>query len=112
MNDRRNNRMQVFSTAGVFNARSSWSDGPGCSGRRSPWASPPTPRSAPLYLADAGNGKVRIYDRGDAHEVGAFGRIGRYAGQFVFLHALAVDSRGDLYGRSRHRPARAEFVRR
>mgnify|MGYP003454255911 CR=1 FL=1 len=29
--------------------------------------------------------------------IGAFGRIGRYAGQFIFLHALAVDSKGDLY---------------
>jgi hypothetical protein len=30
-------------------------------------------------------------------EVGAFGRIGHYAGQFVFLHNLATDSKGNLY---------------
>jgi len=30
-------------------------------------------------------------------EVGRFGRIGRYAGQFVFLHNVAVDSRGNVY---------------
>ena len=30
-------------------------------------------------------------------EVGAFGRIGRYAGQFIFMHNLASDSRGNLY---------------
>ena len=34
---------------------------------------------------------------GDPAGGGAFGRIGRYAGQFVFLHALAVDSHGNLY---------------
>jgi hypothetical protein len=26
-----------------------------------------------------------------------FGRIGRYAGEFVFLHNLATDSLGNLY---------------
>ena len=31
------------------------------------------------------------------NEVGAFGRIGRYAGQFIFMHNLATDSRGNLY---------------
>ncbi len=50
-----------------------------------------------LYLADAGNGKVRVFERASLTEVSSIGRIGRYAGQFVFLHALAVDSRGDLY---------------
>ncbi len=39
-----------------------------------------------LYLADAGNGKVRMFDRRTLDEVGSIGRIGRYAGQFVFLH--------------------------
>jgi hypothetical protein len=29
--------------------------------------------------------------------VGRFGRIGRYAGQFVFLHNVAVDSWGNVY---------------
>ena len=33
----------------------------------------------------------------DADETGSIGRIGRYAGQFIFLHALAVDSQGNLY---------------
>ena len=50
-----------------------------------------------LYLADAGNGHVHIYDRKTLEEVGSFGRIGRYAGQFVFLHNVAVDSKGNVY---------------
>jgi NHL repeat-containing protein len=31
------------------------------------------------------------------NEVGRFGRIGRYAGQFVFLHNVATDSQGNIY---------------
>ena len=66
-----------------------------------------------LYLADAGHGKIRIYDRATLTEVGAFGRIGRYAGQFIFLHALAVDSRGDLYAAEVGTGRRVQkFVRR
>ena len=50
-----------------------------------------------LFLADAGNGKVRMFDRRTLEEVGSIGRIGRYAGQFIFLHNVAVDSAGNLY---------------
>jgi hypothetical protein len=28
------------------------------------------------------------------NELGSFGRIGRYAGEFIFLHNVAVDSKG------------------
>ena len=44
-----------------------------------------------------GNGRVHVFDRKTLQEVGGFGRIGRYAGQFVFMHNLATDSRGNLY---------------
>ena len=47
--------------------------------------------------ACGGNGRVHIFDRKSLAEVGAFGRIGRYAGQFIFMHNLASDSRGHLY---------------
>jgi len=48
-------------------------------------------------VADAGNGRIRIFDRQTLEEVGSFGRIGHYAGQFVFLHNVAVDSEGNVY---------------
>ena len=57
----------------------------------------PDPQQQFLYVADAGNGKVHIYDRRGMQEVGAFGRIGHYAGEFVFLHNVASDSRGNIY---------------
>jgi sugar lactone lactonase YvrE len=50
-----------------------------------------------LYLADAGNGRVHIFERKSLEEVGNFGRIGHYAGEFVFLHNVAVDSNGNVY---------------
>jgi len=95
--DRRNNRMQVFNTAGVFEGEIFVERRTKLLGTAFAVAFSPDREQRWLYLADAGNGRVHVYDRATLTEVGAFGRIGRYAGQFVFLHALAVDSRGDLY---------------
>jgi DNA-binding beta-propeller fold protein YncE len=95
--DRRNNRLQVFTTAGVFEREIFVERPTRLLGTAFSAAFSPDAAQRWLYLADAGNGKVHVYDRATLTEAGAFGRIGRYAGQFIFLHALAVDSRGDLY---------------
>ena len=95
--DRRNNRMQVFSTAGVFEREVFVERKTRLLGTAFAVGFSPDAAQRYLYLADAGNGRVRIFDRASLAEVGGIGRIGRYAGQFIFLHALAVDSRGDLY---------------
>ncbi len=95
--DRRNNRMQVFSTAGVFEREIFVARSTKLLGTAFSVAFSPDREQRWLYLADAGNGKVRIYDRATLTDTGSIGRIGRYAGQFVFLHALAVDSQGNLY---------------
>jgi DNA-binding beta-propeller fold protein YncE len=95
--DRRNNRLQVFTTAGVFEREIFVARTTKLLGTAFSVAFSPDREQRWLYLADAGNGKVRIYDRATLTEAGAIGRIGRYAGQFVFLHALAVDSQGNLY---------------
>ena len=97
VNDRRNNRMQVFSTAGVFEREIFIERTTRLLGTSFAVGFSPDAAQRYLYLADAGSGKVRIYDRASLTEVSSVGRIGRYAGQFIFLHALAVDSRGDLY---------------
>jgi len=57
----------------------------------------PDPQQQFMYVADAGNGKIHIFDRKGLQEVGAFGRIGHYAGEFVFLHNVATDSKGNVY---------------
>jgi len=46
---------------------------------------------------DGENNLVRILRRTDGQVVGGFGRSGRQAGQFHWVHALAVDSKGNVY---------------
>jgi hypothetical protein len=50
-----------------------------------------------LYVPDGTNQKVWILRRDDLSVVGEFGRGGRNAGQFGWVHNLAVDSRGNIY---------------
>jgi len=95
--DRMNNRVQLFSVDGkfereVFIERPTQLLGTAFSVGFSPDAA-----QQYLYVADAGNGRIHILDRQTLQEVGKFGRIGRYAGQFVFLHNLAIDSNGNVY---------------
>jgi len=95
--DRRNNRVQVFSLDGVFEREAFIERPTRLLGTAFSVAFSEDAEQRYLYVADAGNGRVHILDRITLEEVGAFGRIGRYAGQFVFLHNVAVDSRGNLY---------------
>jgi DNA-binding beta-propeller fold protein YncE len=95
--DRRNNRMQVFSVDGKFQREIFVARKTKLLGTSFSIAFSPDPRQEHLYLADAGNGRVHIYDRATLNEVGGFGRVGHYAGEFVFLHVVATDSKGDVY---------------
>jgi len=95
--DRRNNRMQVFTLDGKFQKEMFVERKTKLLGTSFSVAFSPDARQEFLYLADAGNGRIHVFDRATLTEVGGFGRIGRYAGEFVFLHALAVDSKGNLY---------------
>jgi sugar lactone lactonase YvrE len=38
-----------------------------------------------------------VLKRDDGSVVGSFGRIGRNAGQFHWIHAMAVDAKGNVY---------------
>jgi DNA-binding beta-propeller fold protein YncE len=95
--DRSNNRMQVFTLDGKFQREIFVERRTKLLGTAFSVAFSPDPRQDLLFLADAGNGKVHIYDRKSLEELGSFGRIGHYAGEFVFLHNLAVDSKGNVY---------------
>jgi DNA-binding beta-propeller fold protein YncE len=95
--DRRNNRMQVFTVDGKFQREIFVERKTKLLGTSFSVAFSPDPRQQYLYLADAGNGRVHIYNRTTLQEVGGFGRIGHYAGEFVFLHVVATDSKGNLY---------------
>jgi hypothetical protein len=50
-----------------------------------------------LLNADGENNEIRILKRDDGTVVGSFGRNGRNAGQFHWVHAMAVDSHGNVY---------------
>jgi DNA-binding beta-propeller fold protein YncE len=95
--DRMNNRVQVFTVDGKFQREIFIERKTRLLGTAFSVAFSPDPKQQYLFLADAGNGRVHLFDRETFRELGSFGRIGRYAGQFVFLHKIAVDSKGNVY---------------
>jgi len=92
-----NNRIQVFNIAGTFQREIFIERKTRLLGTAFSVAFSPDPKQQHLFLADAGNGRVHLFDRETFRELGSFGRIGRYAGQFVFLHKISVDSKGNIY---------------
>ena len=50
-----------------------------------------------LYVADGANNEVHVIERDSGREVSVFGRNGRMAGQFHWVHNIAIDSRSNLY---------------
>jgi len=50
-----------------------------------------------LYVADGANGRVYILERATGRSLGAFGRTGRMAGEFKWVHNIAIDRQGNLY---------------
>ncbi|WP_375465597.1 hypothetical protein [uncultured Methylobacterium sp.] len=95
--DRTNDRIQVFAKDGTFVreffvARNTRANG-------SVWELALWPDAAETFLlnADGANNEVRTLLRATGETVGAFGRNGRNAGQFHWVHNLAVDSRGNVF---------------
>lgn len=95
--DRVNNRIQVFQKDGafvkeVFLAQRTLGNGSAWDVELSPDA-----RQMFLYNADGTNQQLWILARDNLTIVGAFGRRGRMAGEFHWVHSVAVDSKGNLY---------------
>ena len=57
----------------------------------------PDPEQRFIYVGDYGNGHVHIVDRKALRVVGSFGQMSGKPGDFRGLHAIAVDSRGNLW---------------
>jgi sugar lactone lactonase YvrE len=95
--DRVNNRIQIFRKDGGFSAEALIRQSTLSMG--STWDVDFSPDSAQtyMYVADGTNNKVWILSRNDMQIVGHFGRNGRYAGQFHWVHSIAVDSEGSVY---------------
>jgi DNA-binding beta-propeller fold protein YncE len=96
--DRTNNRVQVFSKDGGF-VRQFVFD-PATRGPGSAWGlafSPLDKKQNYFVLIDGTDNVVQTIRRRDGAVVGSFGRPGRNAGDFHFVHVGKFDSRGNFY---------------
>jgi DNA-binding beta-propeller fold protein YncE len=111
--DRRNDRIQVFRRDGTFVREAVIAGRTLFNG--SVWDVDFSPETGQpiLFAADGTNQHVWMLRREDLRALGKFGRSGRSAGQFHWVHALAVDSRGSIYTGEVETGRRAQkFVRR
>ena len=95
--DRRNNRIQVFRKDGAFVRE--FVVAPETRGGGSTWDVDLSADRGQthLYTADGENNQVWMLLRDSGRVVGAFGRSGRSAGHFHWVHNMAVDSAGNIY---------------
>jgi hypothetical protein len=95
--DRVNNRYQVFTKSGHFLREVLYERD--TLGNGGVWDIDLSPdrRQRHLYNADGENNRVAVFDRRDGVLLSTFGRNGRMAGQFHWVHNLAVDSKGNIY---------------
>ena len=110
--ERGSDRIQVFTKQGKFVTSyfvhpSTQSRGPNCGG---PFSMKDGPCGTIFHLtfsadrqqkyvmvADGTNNTVWVLNRKDGTVVSSFGGNGRYAGQFHWIDAITVDSKGNLY---------------
>ncbi len=97
--DRRNNRIQMFrpDEDGKAVFVKDIAIAPDTGGTRTASDIAFSPDGAFMYVADMMNSRVWILDAGTHEILGAFGRIGRYPGQFTWLHSVETDSAGNIY---------------
>ena len=95
--DRVNNRIQVFRKDGTFVTE--WIYEPSTRGAGAVWDLNfwPDKNQTWLFNIDGENNLLRILRRSDGAVVGGFGRSGRQAGHFHWVHSIAVDSKGNIY---------------
>ncbi len=95
--DRLNNRVQVFHKDGSYVKE--FSIEPNTSGNGSVWdmALSRDPAQRYLFLADGRNNRILVLLRDTGERLSTLGRPGRYAGEFHWVHDMAIDSQGNLY---------------
>jgi hypothetical protein len=95
--DRSNNRIQVFDREGQFQHQFVFD--PATRGNGSTWSIALSPDKDQRYLiyADGEKNFLRVVERKSGATLGVIGRSGRNAGQFHWVHQVAVDSKGNIY---------------
>ena len=109
--DRGNNRIQVFDVQEVGGVCSNPNAEVGvcgfvgevhvaphtASGTSGTLAFSTDPGQSCLYVGDLANGTVYVLNRENLQELDRIGRSGRQVGEFHWVHAVAVDSQGNIY---------------
>ncbi len=95
--DRLNNRVQVFKKDGTYVKE--FSVEPKTAGNGAIWdlMISRDPQQKYLFMADGRNNQVLTLSRDTGAVLSQLGRPGRYAGEFHWVHDLAIDSKGNLY---------------
>jgi hypothetical protein len=95
--DRVDNRIQLFRRDGSFIKE--FVIEPATRGAGSVWDIVLSDDSEQKYLfvTDGTNNEIHIILRENGEKLGSFGHPGRGAGQFHWVHAMAMDSHGNLY---------------
>jgi hypothetical protein len=92
-----NNRIQVFDKRGRFQREFRVETQTLANGAVWDMVLSPDSAQTHLYVADGTNGRIYILRRSDGEVVGNFGRTGTMAGEFKWIHNLAIDAKGNLY---------------
>ena len=95
--DRVNNRVQVFRRDGTFVSEFFVARETRLNGAIADIVPSRDEQQRFLFSADNTNSVARVLRRRDGEVLSTFGRMGRYAGQFMVPHNVALDSGGNLY---------------
>lgn len=95
--DRVNNRIQVFKKDGAYVKEFRVSSETLANGAVWDLVLSKDARQRFIFMADGANAEIVVLARADGKVLSRFGQPGRMAGQFKWVHNIAIDSRGDLY---------------
>jgi DNA-binding beta-propeller fold protein YncE len=95
--DRANDRIQVFQRDGTFVKELQVE--PQTLQNGSVWdlVLSEDPAQRYIFVADGANMAIMTLDRQSGEKLASFGRPGRMAGEFKWVHNMAIDSKGSLY---------------
>lgn len=98
--DRKGDRIEVFDKMGNFKKNIQIKPGTGYKRELagSAWwvAFSPDPEQKYMYVSDGGNEVIWTLDHATGRILAGFGQPGHMAGEFTFLHTIAVDSKGNM----------------
>ena len=99
VNDRQNNRLQVFTIDGKFVKEGFVARDTKATGFGTAFSSAFSPDQKFIYVADTHNFRIHVLERDSLRDIAeaSIGHPGPYPGQFVGLHIIAADSKGNLY---------------